>query len=65
MTQSLCETCSHVREVVSGTGSRFLLCRLSQADRRFSKYPPQPVIACEGFEDAKCSSQERPDGDAR
>lgn len=48
---SLCETCAHVREVVSGKGSRFLLCQRSQQDRRFPKYPPQPVMECEGFEE--------------
>ncbi len=32
------------------TGSKFLLCQLSQTDRRFQKYPPQPVVRCEGFE---------------
>ena len=42
--KSLCESCVHVREVVSGTGSRFLLCQLSQQDRRFPKYPPQPMV---------------------
>jgi hypothetical protein len=46
MTPSLCITCRHMQEVVSGKGSRFLLCRLSQTDRRFPKYPPQPVIRC-------------------
>jgi hypothetical protein len=48
MTQSLCIACRHMQEVVSGKGSRFLLCRLSQTDRRFPKYPPQPVIRCAG-----------------
>jgi hypothetical protein len=47
---SLCETCRHCREVLSGKGSRFLMCRLSQVDRRFAKYPPQPVLRCPGFE---------------
>ena len=49
MTKSLCETCGQMREIVSGTGSRFLLCRLSQTDARFEKYPPQPVVKCEGY----------------
>jgi hypothetical protein len=38
-----------VREVVSGTGSRFLLCQLSQSDKQFCKYPPQPVRECDGY----------------
>ncbi len=47
--ESLCLNCSHVREVISGTGSKFLLCELSQTDKRFSKYPPQPVVRCDGY----------------
>jgi ribosome-associated protein len=39
-----------MREIVSGRGSRFLLCGLSQADHRFPKYPPQPLARCTGFE---------------
>ena len=50
MIRSLCETCSQKKDVVSGNGSRFLLCLLSQRDRRFAKYPSQPVIGCEGYE---------------
>jgi len=49
--QSLCESCSHLREVVSRKGSRFLLCQLSQVDKRFPKYPPQPVGSCAGYQD--------------
>jgi hypothetical protein len=51
MIQSLCETCRHLKEIISGTGSRFLLCQLSQTDRRFPKYPPQPVVNCVGYEE--------------
>jgi hypothetical protein len=50
MTPSLCEFCAHRKEIVSSRGSRFLLCKLSLADRRFPKYPPQPVVDCPGFE---------------
>lgn len=38
-----------MREIVSGKGSRFLFCQLSQRDARFPKYPPQPVVACGGY----------------
>ncbi len=48
--KSLCESCRHLREVVSGRGTRFLLCLLSQSDKRFPKYPPQPVLKCDGYE---------------
>ena len=45
---SLCETCAFMREVVTPKESRFLLCRLSQSDPAFPKYPPQPVLRCDG-----------------
>lgn len=48
MTRSLCESCRHCRQVISGRGSRFLLCTLSQQDRRYAKYPSQPVVRCQG-----------------
>lgn len=50
MVPSLCEICVHAKEVISGKGSRFLLCRKAMEDHRFPKYPPQPVLKCEGFE---------------
>jgi hypothetical protein len=46
---SLCESCRSMREVISGKGSRFLLCELSTTDRRFDKYPPQPTVRCLGY----------------
>ena len=58
MIPSLCEYCCHVKEVVSGKGSRFLLCQKSTTDRRFPKYPPQPVVKCIGFEQ---SNEQKPD----
>jgi hypothetical protein len=48
--RSLCETCASMREVVTPKGSRFLLCRLSQTDPAFPKYPPQPVVRCTGYQ---------------
>ncbi len=48
-TTSLCESCAHMREVISGRGSRFLLCKLAADRPEFDKYPPQPVIRCDGF----------------
>ena len=58
MNPSLCEQCRHMQEVLTGKGSRFLLCRLSQTDRRFPKYPPQPVIQCSGFEKTDAERQQ-------
>jgi hypothetical protein len=48
MTLSLCETCALMREVVTPKESRFLLCQLSQTDPDYPKYPPQPVVQCDG-----------------
>jgi hypothetical protein len=45
---SLCETCQHMREIITPKMSRFLLCRLSVTDAHYAKYPPQPVVRCEG-----------------
>ncbi len=53
MFPSLCEFCQYMKEVVSGKGSRFLLCQKSVLDNRFRKYPPQPVVKCVGFENKK------------
>ena len=50
MFQSLCESCTSMREVVTPRGSRFLLCQLSKTDPQYPKYPPQPVVRCPGYE---------------
>jgi hypothetical protein len=46
----LCETCRHAEVVVSQRGSRFVLCGLSRADPGFPRYPPLPVLACDGYD---------------
>ena len=46
--QSLCETCVWMREVITHKRSRFLLCQLSRSNPAFAKYPPQPVVRCDG-----------------
>lgn len=38
------------REVVTPKGSRFLLCQLSQTNSDYPKYPPQPVVQCDGYQ---------------
>ena len=45
----LCETCSHVQIVRSSKGSSFVLCRLSEVDPAFRRYPALPVTACPGY----------------
>ncbi len=47
---SLCSSCRQVRLVRSPRGSTFLLCKRSASDARYPKYPPQPVVACPGWE---------------
>ena len=48
--QSLCEACHRMREVITPKGSRFLLCELSKTSSEYLKYPPQPVIRCDGYQ---------------
>ena len=47
---SLCERCRHVRVIENAKGSRFLLCRRSESEPAYPKYPPQPVVECRGFQ---------------
>jgi hypothetical protein len=49
---SLCPRCANVQVIANDRGSRFYLCRLSATDRRYPKYPPQPVVACDGYRPA-------------
>jgi RimJ/RimL family protein N-acetyltransferase len=50
MIPSLCDSCRQLRNVVTPKGSRFLLCQLSLTDPSYPKYPPQPVMDCNGFQ---------------
>jgi len=47
--QGLCSTCTHALVITSARGSRFTLCELSKTDPRFPRYPPLPVLACDGY----------------
>jgi hypothetical protein len=46
----LCVSCRHVELVTSARRSTFYLCRLSDTDSRFPKYPALPVRACAGYD---------------
>ena len=46
----LCNGCLHQRVIESGKGSRFSMCLLAASDPRCRRYPPLPVLACDGFE---------------
>jgi hypothetical protein len=60
MMQSLCETCKNVREVRTAR-SRFLLCELSVTNTAYPKYPPQPVVRCDGYQSRSEAKQDMPD----
>jgi len=52
-TVGLCRTCRHVKVIESARGSTFYLCRLSETDPRYAKYPRLPVVRCVGYEPTK------------
>ena len=44
----MCEPCEIVRAVCTAR-SRFLLCQSSVTNAAHPKYPPQPVVRCDGY----------------
>jgi len=54
----LCRSCLYVRRIQSRRGSTFYLCRKSEKDPAYARYPPLPVLRCAGFEpDQEISSE--------
>ena len=49
MKAGLCDSCIHKKIIRSERGPEFLLCELSKTDPRFRKYPPLPVLVCDGY----------------
>ncbi len=49
----LCRTCAHAKVITTPRGSTFYLCRLSESDPRFEKYPRLPVVRCDGYVQAE------------
>ena len=47
---SLCLSCRNVRKIQNKRGSLFLMCQKHATDKRFPKYPPQPVYRCPAYE---------------
>jgi hypothetical protein len=45
----LCVACVHAQVVTSSKGSTFYLCRRSEVDPRFPRYPALPVTSCSGY----------------
>ena len=46
----LCASCRFAEIVISSRGSTFYLCRLSETDSAFRRYPVLPVRQCSGYE---------------
>jgi hypothetical protein len=46
----LCRTCRWMRPVTNRRGSAFCRCARAETDPRFVRYPPLPVLRCEGYE---------------
>jgi len=46
----LCATCVHVQRITSSRGSVFYMCRRSEYDPHYPRYPVLPVIACAGYD---------------
>ena len=46
----LCASCTHVQIIVSSKGSTFYMCRLSEVNPDFKRYPRLPVLTCTGYE---------------
>ena len=59
----LCDACRHSRRVESARGSLFWLCRRSETDPAYPRYPRLPVVICPGFE-ADPRPRPVPPGDA-
>jgi hypothetical protein len=45
----LCATCRYRHMVKSAKGSFFVMCNLSKADNKFQRYPPLPLLKCDGY----------------
>ena len=52
----LCALCKHGRQLLNARGSVFQHCERARNDDAFPAYPPLPVRACAGYEEAPESS---------
>jgi hypothetical protein len=48
----LCWHCRWQRATTNRRGSTFYRCLRADSDSRFTRYPPLPVVACPGYEEA-------------
>ena len=51
--------CQHARVIRSDRGSVFYFCGKSRQDQRFPKYPPLPVVRCDGWESPTVDEEKR------
>ncbi|HEY8767103.1 MAG TPA: hypothetical protein VIP09_07560 [Dehalococcoidia bacterium] len=61
----LCASCVFARVIASARGSRFTLCRRSETDARFPRYPALPVLECIGYEKAPADNTPTVDESSR
>ena len=59
----LCGSCQFARSVTSDRGSVFWRCGLAGMDPRYRKYPPLPVMACDGYQPPRGTGDERTEED--
>ncbi|TBR25730.1 hypothetical protein EPO15_01580 [bacterium] len=45
----VCGTCRHAKRLTTRGGGDILLCRLSETDSKFPRYPALPVLSCPGW----------------
>lgn len=45
----LCDTCQNAKLIRNTRGSVFLMCELSKTDDGYPKYPPVPIVQCQGY----------------
>jgi len=61
----LCATCQHMKRTVTKRDSVFYLCLRSQTDASYRKYPPLPVVQCQGYESQENAVPPSPSPSAR
>ena len=47
---SLCASCNYQRILKTASGNPIVMCRRSETDPAFAKFPPLPVLDCAGHE---------------
>jgi hypothetical protein len=56
----LCATCQY-RRTIPAARSTFYLCERSFTDPRFPRYPPLPVVGCNGYSVAEPAPGDTPE----